>query len=128
MILPFTSLFLPGARSIYVVALVSGSSSPVVSIPREEGDLICCCAAFGYIWAISSNFSVNISFCSLEERIWRSKIEKSGMAERSIAFTAVKISASVSTVGVLKYSSSARSRIGCLIFGIKIYMPYNRSL
>lgn len=38
------------------------------------------------------------------------------MAERSIAFTAVKISARVSTVGDLKYSSSARSKMGYYIF------------
>ncbi len=63
-------------------------------------------------WIIRSNLSMKRSFVSLAERTCRSRLDKRGINDKSIALTASYNEASVSGKGDLKYSSNANNKSG----------------
>lgn len=64
--------------------------------------------------SIRRNFSINMSRALLACNMFRSRRDRRGSSDRSIAFTAVYKVDSVSGTGALKYSSNASSSSGCL--------------
>lgn len=85
--------------------LLVGESGEEREFDRESSVIRC--------WIICSNFSMKRSFVSLAESICRSRLDRRGNRDRSIALTASYSEASVSGKGALKYSSSANSNRGC---------------
>jgi len=78
--------------------------APLFVLSRKLSALLCS--------SIRRNFSINMSLTLLACNMFRSRSDKRGSNDRSMAFTAVYRVARASGNGFLKYSSNARSNNG----------------